>query len=319
MLAFKVTFLVPLKTRMKGFFDKYVFKQEALKKSPDKPKEDDNKPYPIVIGAGFGRTGTTSIKVGLNELGYRCYHMTEALANENKMHAELWYFLYQEKMKLKKEKNVTSFDKWDQITLPHDKYGKYFETLLDDAHYTATCDWPTCMFYLEIMEYYKQKGTEFKVLLSIRDSGEKWWKSYSETIGATPRIFSHWLWRGIPSMKYQFKLMTIVFKLPFGKETLDKDHIVKKYYEWIEAVTKLVDEDRLIIYNVKQGWIPLCKALKLEIPEKYADKPDEFIRANDSKEMKKRISCAGKMIKAADIIAVIIILFIVYYVINMLI
>jgi len=33
-----------------------------------------------IIGAGFGRTGTTSIKAALEQLGFaRCYHMQEVI------------------------------------------------------------------------------------------------------------------------------------------------------------------------------------------------------------------------------------------------
>jgi hypothetical protein len=30
-----------------------------------------------IIGAGFGRTGTMSMKAALEQLGYPCYHMVE--------------------------------------------------------------------------------------------------------------------------------------------------------------------------------------------------------------------------------------------------
>jgi hypothetical protein len=42
-----------------------------------------------IIGAGFGRTGTMSLKVALEELGFvPCYHMTEAF--EHPEHLPLW-------------------------------------------------------------------------------------------------------------------------------------------------------------------------------------------------------------------------------------
>ncbi len=42
-----------------------------------------------VIGAGFGRTGTMSLKVALEELGFGpCYHMSEVF--ENPEHAGYW-------------------------------------------------------------------------------------------------------------------------------------------------------------------------------------------------------------------------------------
>jgi Sulfotransferase domain len=41
------------------------------------------------IGAGFGRTGTTSLKAALERLGFDpCYHMTEVFAHP--AHADFW-------------------------------------------------------------------------------------------------------------------------------------------------------------------------------------------------------------------------------------
>ncbi len=42
-----------------------------------------------VIGAGLGRTGTVSLKVALEQLGFgRCYHMLEMLGQPGQM--DLW-------------------------------------------------------------------------------------------------------------------------------------------------------------------------------------------------------------------------------------
>ena len=44
-----------------------------------------------IIGAGFGRTGTMSTYVALNQLGIPCYHMIEVLQNKaNKGHLDFW-------------------------------------------------------------------------------------------------------------------------------------------------------------------------------------------------------------------------------------
>ena len=49
---------------------------------------------PRVIGSGFGRTGTMSTKVALEQMGFGpCHHMTEVVGNPNqfsfwKAHAE---------------------------------------------------------------------------------------------------------------------------------------------------------------------------------------------------------------------------------------
>jgi Sulfotransferase domain len=72
-----------------------------------------------VIGAGFGRTGTMSLKVALEELGFApCYHMTEVF--EHPEHVPLWEAAIQGEPV-----------HWEQI------FGSY----------QAAVDWPTAAFY----------------------------------------------------------------------------------------------------------------------------------------------------------------------------
>eukprot|EP01083_Nonionella_stella_P202367 739341_1 len=168
----------------------------------------------IIIGAGFGRTGTSSLQAGLNALGYKTYHMREVMKQDD---AQIWTYLYQEKLKLKKEKNITSFKHWNLIKLDIDKYGSYFQQLFDKNGYNASVDWPSCMFYLELIEYYERKGMNYKILLSVRDSAAQWWKSYSNTIGKSPELLNTWFWRLIPSMSVHRQLATHIFTLPFGE------------------------------------------------------------------------------------------------------
>ena len=76
-----------------------------------------------VIGAGFGRTGTLSIKAALEELGFGpCYHMTEAFAHV--VHAERW----------------AAASRGEAVN---------WRELL--GGYRATVDWPACSYYRELM------------------------------------------------------------------------------------------------------------------------------------------------------------------------
>src|SRR5215212_10119269 len=79
-----------------------------------------------VIGAGFGRTGTASLKVALEELGFGpCYHMSELF--EHPEHVWLW----------EAARRGEPVD-WEEIF-----YG-----------YKATSYWPSGAFYAELMERY---------------------------------------------------------------------------------------------------------------------------------------------------------------------
>ena len=110
-----------------------------------------------VIGAGFGRTGTMSLKVALEELGFGpCYHMSEVFAHPE--HVELWRAAAQGK----------EVD-WEQI------FGGY----------RATVDWPACSFYGELMEKYP----DAKVILTVRDP-QRWYESAYNTIYTMTRTAS---------------------------------------------------------------------------------------------------------------------------------
>ena len=59
------------------------------------------------------------------------------------------------------------------------------------------------------------------------------------------------------------------------------DRSVEFYKEWVANVKRNVEEDRLLMFDVKEGWEPLCKFLNLPQPEV------PFPHANDSETMKK--------------------------------
>jgi hypothetical protein len=117
-----------------------------------------------VIGAGFGRTGTMSLKVALEQLGYGpCYHMVEL-------------FEYPDDV-----------ERWEAAVRGEPVNWK--EIL---AGYRATVDWPGAAFYKELAERYPEAG----VILTVRDP-ERWYESARNTIfnlqgAASPRA-AGWL------------------------------------------------------------------------------------------------------------------------------
>jgi hypothetical protein len=102
-----------------------------------------------IIGAGVGRTATSSLKNALETLmGAPCYHMSELSKNDN--HDELWYRAARGEL-----------DDWNEIM----------------EGYVAAVDWPAASFWPELSRAYP----EAKIVLSTRDP-EAWWKSASATI-----------------------------------------------------------------------------------------------------------------------------------------
>jgi hypothetical protein len=215
-----------------------------------------------VIGAGFGRTGTSSLKAALEELGFDpCYHMTEVFANPE--HADFWLAAWRGE----------PVD-WDGVL----------------GGYEASVDWPACTFYAELM----QRHPDAKVLLSVRDP-ERWYESTRSTIYELGRIST-----GSHLSRLSFALLTllafgsfktgqgpmteeIVWQGTFDGKFEDKRHAIGVFDRHNEEVQRRVPKDRLLVYEVKEGWGPLCEFLGVEEP----DKP--FPHINDAAEAQRLI------------------------------
>jgi len=198
-----------------------------------------------VIGAGLGRTGTASIKVALEELGIgRCYHMGEVL--QNPMHINHW---------LNAADGNPDWD-WDQHL----------------GDYAATVDYPACTFWRELAEYYP----DAKVLLSVRNA-TSWFESTSSTI-MLPKFNEFVASSPIGELVRRTIWDTLEHRMG------DRDYMVSYFDRRIEEVRQAIPEDRLLVYEVKQGWEPLCDFLDLPVP----DKP--FPRVNSRDDTKQLIA-----------------------------
>ena len=178
-----------------------------------------------IIGAGLGRTGTASLKVALEKLGFsKCYHMGEVLSNMSVI--PLWV-----------EASKGNPD-WDTI----------FEG------YSAAVDYPSCTFWREQMDYYP----DAKVILSCR-AAEDWFDSVNGTI-MSPDV-NEWLGNG--PLKEFFE--RCVWK-DFEEHILDRDFMVNYFRERVETIRADVPAERLLVYDVREGWEPLCEFLGVDIP-----------------------------------------------------
>ncbi len=213
-----------------------------------------------VIGAGFGRTGTTSLKSALETLGFApCYHMTEVFANPRD--AEVWRAAWRGE----------PVD-WDAMLGP----------------YEAAVDWPACTFYAELMERYP----EAKVLLSVRDP-ERWYESTRTTIYELSRVLA-----GSRTARVAFGLVSlltfggfartgagdeIIWNGTFDGRFEDKTHAIEVFERHNEGVRRRVPPERLLGYEVREGWGPLCEFLGVPEPD------GPFPRLNDAAEMRRGI------------------------------
>ena len=196
-----------------------------------------------VIGAGFGRTGTMSIKMALEQLGLGpCHHMEEVFANP----AQLPHWLA--------AADGQKVD-WDEVFIG----------------YNSTIDWPSAHYWRDLANVYPDS----KILLSVR-STNRWWESFSGTIktilqnkDSIPDEHS----RSVINMAHK-----IIVEQTFGGALNDKSVVLSEYQKRIDDVKQAIPADRLLIFDVTEGWAPLCEFLNLPIPD------GDFPRSNSRDE-----------------------------------
>ena len=213
-----------------------------------------------VIGAGFGRTGTTSLKAALEKLGFGpCYHMTEVFAHPE--HADFWKAAWRNE--------------------PVD-----WEGVL--GGYGSAVDWPACTFYRELMQLYP----EAKVLLSVRDP-EPWYTSTRGTIYELSMLvekstISRLIFGTISLLHFggfaggrSGMANEIIWQGTFDGRFEDKDYAIEVFERHNEEVKRGVPPWRLLVYDVREGWGPLCEFLGVDEPE------EPFPRLNDTAQMRR--------------------------------
>lgn len=204
-----------------------------------------------VIGGGFGRTGTTSLKAALEQLQFnKCYHLSEMLVRP--WHAPLWERAFR----------GHAID-WNKIF----------------RDYRATVDWPSCTFYRQLMQRYPQA----KVILTVRDPDE-WYDSAYETIYEFSRIrmvrppLSRILGLVAPHMTH-----TVIWQGTFHGQFANRAYAIEIFKRHNDDVVRTVPADRLLVFDVRQGWEPLCHFLDQPVPN------EPFPRLNDKQFFKRLI------------------------------
>lgn len=108
-----------------------------------------------VIGTGFGRTGTDSMREALEILGFGpCHHMRELIKDTE--HERLWRSVV-----------AGATPDWDLLL----------------GGYASCVDWPSAYYWPQLVNAFPQA----RVILTWR-TAESWWKSFEKTL--LPRILS---------------------------------------------------------------------------------------------------------------------------------
>lgn len=182
-----------------------------------------------VIGAGFGRTGTMSLKLALEQLGVGpCYHMVEVLGDQ-----------------------ATRVPQWNAAAAGEADYPKIF------AGYASAVDWPVAAFWREVSEVFPNA----KVILSTRGV-DSWYASFSETILAVLTAPDRW---PEPARPWLEMVSKVVIERSLGGRT-DRDGVIAAFEAHEAAVKASVPPERLLVFSAKDGWEPLCAFLGKPVP-----------------------------------------------------
>src|SRR5215210_7088160 len=69
----------------------------------------------------------------------------------------------------------------------------------------------------------------------------------------------------------------IIWEDTFSQRFEDRQYAIEVFNRHNEEVEEYVSPDRLLVYEVKDGWEPLCEFLNVEVPE-----GEPFPRLNDT-------------------------------------
>ena len=204
-----------------------------------------------VIGAGFGRTGTLSMKAALEQLGYvKCHHMLEVFPSNRQLNC--WYAI-----------GAGEQPDWDDV----------FDG------FQASVDFPSAGYWRELSAHYP----EARVILTTR-SFDSWYESARETIYPVSKKIPGWM-KIVPKVR-KIKEMTYstIWDRLFDDRFEDKEY-ARKVFEQHEADVKAeIPAERLLIFHPREGWEPLCAFLGQPIP----DMP--FPNVNDRNDFRKRVA-----------------------------
>jgi hypothetical protein len=180
-----------------------------------------------VIGAGLGRTGTLSLKLALEHLGFGpCYHMLEVMSAPE-----------------------TRLPQWIQVVRGNPDWDAIFDG------FQSSVDYPTCTYWREQAKQFP----DAKVVLSTRDP-ESWFNSVHSTILSPESV------AGLKEGPLAEFMEGAIFR-SFGDGINDRDFMVNYFRNWEASVIAALPPERLLVHRSADGWEPLCAFLGVPIPD----------------------------------------------------
>lgn len=186
-----------------------------------------------IVGTGLGRTGTSSLKLALEELGFGpCYHMS--VVRHNPDHLPYWQAAARGEL-----------PDWDVLF----------------ADFAACVDWPCVLFWRQLIAHYP----DAKIIHTERPE-ESWLKSIHATIYPVVRDADK-LQPGYNHDRIEMA-REIILEQTFNGKLGDREHALAVYRAHNDKVRQTIPANRMLIYDVAGGWGPLCTFLGVPVPDR---------------------------------------------------
>jgi len=185
-----------------------------------------------IIGVGLSRTGSMSLRYTLDDLGFKCYHMEVAARNFSRGDLDLWLDFMEGR---------TEMD-WDAVF----------------KGYEATMDTPPALYFEELYKKYP----DAKFILTVRNP-ENWYISLAKLMNMHDTL--------VEKLQFlpRFKAFQRVYRILESKlitEGNDQESLIKFFNNHTESVKALIPNDQLLVFEVKDGYKPLCEFLGIPAP-----------------------------------------------------
>ena len=243
---------------------------------PSGMKDCDSDVEYVLIGAGLPRTGTMSTCLALEKLlPGKCHHMVRAFTGPND--PPFW---------TKASRGELSEGDWREF--------------LRSERISASVDFPMSLYWKDLVKMYPNA----KVLLNVRDP-VKWYNSVRNTIAQVLEFLTK-SWMSLPlrcvmALKGSNGVVAATYTCTgptylgpnypggmFGAVEAGEETAVKFFNEWVESVKSEIPEERLLVFEVKNGWQPLCEFLQVPVPD------EPFPNANDTAEQQAKLRAMKK-------------------------
>ena len=141
--------------------------------------------------------------------------------------------------------------------------------------YPSAVDWPTAGFFRELYAAYPSA----KFVLTLR-SPESW----ADSFGGTIYQLLAGREQAPPEMRDWLEMSAGVIAKTGFPEGLDRDGLIAAFVAHNDAVRAAIPPGQLLVFEVKQGWGPLCEFLEVPAPD------EPFPRTNHREEFWDRVN-----------------------------